>query len=95
VIRRADDCVIGDVGFLGPPDPTGAVHLGFALTVESRGRGYATEAVCALLEWARSQTGLVCVLADTTRSNLPSQRLLERVGMHRVGEDGELLYYIL
>src|SRR5918993_2016508 len=93
VIRRADDCVIGDVGFLGPPDPTGAVHLGFALTVESRGRGYATEAVCALLEWARSQTGLVCVLADTTRSNLPSQRLLERVGMHRVGEDGELLYY--
>ena len=95
VIRRADDCVIGDVGFMGPPDSTGAVHLGFGITEDARGQGYGTEALSALLEWAREQSGLVCVLADTTRSNLASQRLLERVGMHRVGEDGELLYYML
>jgi hypothetical protein len=35
------------------------------------------------------------VLADTTRSNGAAQRLLERVGLHRIGEDGELLYYML
>jgi hypothetical protein len=35
------------------------------------------------------------VLADTTRSNVASQRLLERAGLHRVGEDGELIYYML
>ena len=48
-----------------------------------------------MLEWARAQPGLTCVLADTTRSNIASQRLLERVGLHRLGEDGELLYYML
>ena len=95
VIRRADDCVIGDVGFMGPPDDTGAVSVGCAITEDARGQGYATEALSALLEWARGQSGLTCVLADTTRSNLASQRLLERVGLHRVGEDGELLYYML
>jgi RimJ/RimL family protein N-acetyltransferase len=48
-----------------------------------------------LLEWARDQPGLTCVLADTTRSNLASRRLLERVGLRRVGQDGELIYYML
>jgi RimJ/RimL family protein N-acetyltransferase len=95
LIRRADDQVIGDVGFMGPPDATGAVSVGCAITEHARHQGYATEALSALLEWARGQSGLTCVLADTTRSNLASQRLLERVGLRRVGEDGELLYYML
>ena len=60
-----------------------------------RGQGYATEALAAVLAWARRQSGLTCVLADTTRSNNAAQRLLERVGLHRIGEDGELLYYML
>jgi RimJ/RimL family protein N-acetyltransferase len=94
VIRKEDGAVIGDAGFLGPPDATGGVHLAVGITEPARRRGYATEAVTALLEWARTQDGLTCVLADTTRSNRASQRLLERVGMHPVGQDGELLYYM-
>jgi RimJ/RimL family protein N-acetyltransferase len=95
MVRRADDRVIGDVGFMGPPDATGAVSVGCAITEDARGQGYATEALSTLLEWARRQSGLTCVLADTTRSNVASRRLLERVGLHRVGEDGELIYYML
>jgi RimJ/RimL family protein N-acetyltransferase len=95
VVRRADGQVIGDVGFMGPPDATGAVHVGCAITEDARGQGYATEALTAVLDWARTQSGLTCVLADTTRSNVASQRLLERAGLHRVGEDGELIYYML
>jgi RimJ/RimL family protein N-acetyltransferase len=94
VVRRADGWVIGDIGFMGPPDDTGAVTLACAITEDARGQGYATEALSVLLEWARGQSGLTCVLAEATRSNLASQRLLERVGLHRIGEDGELLYYM-
>lgn len=95
LIRRADGHVIGDVGFMGPPDATGAVSVGCAITEDARGQGYGTEAMSAVLSWAQGQTGLTCVLADTTRSNIASQRLLERVGLHRIGVDGELLYYML
>jgi RimJ/RimL family protein N-acetyltransferase len=94
VIRREDNTVIGDAGFMGPPDATGAVHVGCGIAESAQRRGYATEAVTALLAWARGQSGLTCVLADTTRSNVGGQRLLERVGMHRIGEDGELIYYM-
>ena len=94
VFRRADRRVIGDVGFMGPPDAIGAVSVGCAIIADERRRGYATEALTALLAWAREQPGLTCVLADTSRSNVAAQRLLERVGLRRVGEDGELLYYM-
>jgi RimJ/RimL family protein N-acetyltransferase len=94
VVRRDDGAVIGDVGFLGPPDGTGAVHVGCGIIEGARRQGYATEALVALLAWSRGQNGLTCVVADTTRSNVGGQRLLERVGMHPVGEDGELLYYM-
>jgi RimJ/RimL family protein N-acetyltransferase len=65
-----------------------------AIAEPARRRGHATEAVLALLEWARGQDGLTCVLADVTRANVAGQKLLERVGMHRVGRDGELLYFM-
>jgi RimJ/RimL family protein N-acetyltransferase len=95
VVRRADAHVIGDVGFVGPPDDTGAVHVSCTITRDARGQGYGTEALTAVLAWVREQPGLTCVLADTTRSNIAAQRLLERVGLRPVGEDGELLYYML
>ena len=34
------------------------------------------------------------MLADTTKTNVASQKVMERAGMHRIGEDGELLYYM-
>jgi RimJ/RimL family protein N-acetyltransferase len=95
VVRREDGKVIGDVGFMGPPDETGAVSLLCSVALPSRGRGYATEALRALLAWASGQAGLTCVLADTTRSNTVARRLLERVGFRPVGGDGELRYYML
>ena len=95
IVRREDGTVIGDVGFMGPPDETGAVSLLCSVALPSRGRRYATEALRALLAWATAQEGLTCVLADTTRSNTVARRLLERAGFRLVGADGELRYYML
>ena len=94
IIRREDGAVIGAAGFYGPPDETGSVRVGYGLAESARGRGYAAEALRGLLEWARGQDGLTAVTADTTRANVASQRVMERAGMQRVGEDGELIYYM-
>ena len=95
IIRRRDGAVIGAAGLPGPArrHRRGARRLR-ASPSPPAAHGYATEALRALLDWARGQDGLTCVLADTTRTNVASQKVMERAGMHRIGEDGELLYYM-
>src|SRR4051794_5261421 len=37
--------LVGVAGYATPPDPAGAVEIGYAIAVEHQRRGYATEAV--------------------------------------------------
>ncbi len=60
-------------------------EIGWALDPAQHGRGYATEAVTALLEIAFGRLGLRRVVAYCFAANEPSWRLMERVGMRREG----------
>ncbi|HMI70746.1 MAG TPA: GNAT family N-acetyltransferase [Solirubrobacteraceae bacterium] len=84
VIRRADGNVIGDVGFMGPPDDTGAVLLGCAITEDARGQGYATEALSAMVEVAK-KSGLRRLYALCHRDHHASARVLEKCDFAREG----------
>jgi RimJ/RimL family protein N-acetyltransferase len=55
--------------------------LYYALSTEVRGRGYATEAARALLGFAFDGLRLCRVVANTNYDNLPSQRVMQRLGM--------------
>ncbi|MEU9300068.1 GNAT family protein [Streptomyces sp. NPDC048269] len=90
--RRADGLTIGGAGFHGPADGRGRVTIGYGLVPFVRGRGYAAEALRALLEHARGH-GATAVDGDTDRENLASQRVMAAAGMRLVGEDERLRYY--
>lgn len=57
--------------------------LGWVLHPDAAGRGYATEAVEALLRICFEDLGLRRVVAGCFAGNEPSWRLMERVGMRR------------
>lgn len=76
--------VVGDCGWFGPP-VDGVVEIGYGVAPSVRGRGLATAAVQLLLAWVASR-GAVRVRAEVLPSNLPSLRLLERLGFVDVGE---------
>jgi RimJ/RimL family protein N-acetyltransferase len=95
LVRTTDGRVIGDIGFHGPPDRDGAVTVGYGLAASARGHGYATEALRALAAWALAQPEVERVEADTTHANLPSQRVMERVGMRLVDRNEQLRFYRL
>ncbi|WP_406385598.1 GNAT family N-acetyltransferase [Streptomyces sp. NBC_01618] len=92
-IRRRDDGeVIGGLGFHGAPDENGHVTIGYGLVPSAQGMGYASEALRALLRFAREQ-GVTCVHGDTDLDNVASQHVMTAVGMRLVKEDALLKHY--
>jgi RimJ/RimL family protein N-acetyltransferase len=84
------------VGFVGLQVPnfetafTPCVEIGWRLAHERWGRGYATEAARAALEYAFDSLNLREVLSWTVPANLRSRRVMERLGMtHSPIEDFE------
>jgi [ribosomal protein S5]-alanine N-acetyltransferase len=93
VLLRDQDLVIGDVGFHAPPDELGEVSVGFGIVPAARGRGYATEALRAVLDWALDRPEVRSVHADTDLVNLASQRVLVSAGMQVVADEGDRKVY--
>ena len=79
--------VAGDLCFKGPAKD-GAVEIGYGLREGFCGRGYMTEAVRALTEWALSREGVERVEAETEPDNAASQRVLARAGFVPTGTSG-------
>ena len=72
--------VVGDVGFHGPPDAEGRVEIGYAVLDEYRRRGFAEEAVRALLAWAEREQGVTRFRARIEPQNTPSLSLIRKLG---------------
>ena len=94
VVRRGDDTVIGEIGFVGPPRG-GAVMIGYAIVPSARRQGYATEAIGAVAGWALAQEGVGEVHAQTLPDNEPSVRALLRAGFTEVEPTEKVRRFVL
>lgn len=98
VVERQTNEAVGSVAFGGPVSAEGAVLVGYAIYTEYEGRGYATEAVKAMIAWAFTQPGVREVRALAPVWNTPALRVAENVGMRPVASEedddvGEVLLY--
>jgi len=97
--------LIGHAGFHGPPGTNAlqaedAVEVGYTVFPAFRGRGYATEAARALIEWARCEREVRRFLASVSPDNEPSLALMRKLGFTEIGrhwdeEDGDELEFEL
>ena len=84
IVRRADSLAVGTIGCFGPPDEHGVVEVGYGLVPSARGGGLMTDVLSAMCR-ALEAAGLT-VVAHTTPGNVPSHRVLGRLGFVRVDE---------
>jgi len=80
VVLASDDVSIGLVDFKGPPGPDGGITVGCSFAPTYWGRGYATEAVGALLVTLQRQSAVRYILADTGVTNVRAHRILQKLG---------------
>lgn len=88
--------VIGDVGFKGKPDGDGELEIGYSVHPDYRNRGYAFEAAQALTDWGfHKHSEVRTVRAKCHMENLASVKVLQKLGMRRVGRHESILEWEL
>jgi RimJ/RimL family protein N-acetyltransferase len=86
LVLESSRLVIGMGGFKGPPDADGIAEIAYGVAPDYQGKGYATEAAQALVEYAFA-SGLVRVVrAHTFPASNASMRVLAKCGFQEVGE---------
>lgn len=90
IILKNQNRMVGDICFYGEPTEEGEVEIGYGTYKAYQGNGYMTEAVAALLRWARKQPGVLKILASTNKTNVASYSVLVKNGFNKVDETDEL-----
>lgn len=100
VLRGDGRTVVGNAGFHMAPDARGCVEIGYSVEPRHRRRGYAQEAVEALLSWAEREHGIRRFVASVSPRNEASLGLVRKLGFLEIGRhwdplDGEELVFEL
>lgn len=73
----------GLAGFKGYPNHLGEAEIGYGIDPDYRSRGYTTETVRSLINWAFEEPDCTSVIAPgTLKTNIASNRVLAKVGMY-------------
>jgi len=89
--------LVGICGFKGRPDDSGSVEIGYSILGMYQRRGFATEAVARLVEWAFTHHNVQEVCAETLPHLVQSIRVLEKNGFEYTGagSEGGVIRYTL
>ena len=89
---RETKTMIGFIGFHTLPGADylnsyapGSVEFGYTIFPDYRGKGYASEAAGALMNWATREHGVKRFVVSISPTNEPSLRVAQKFGFRKVG----------
>lgn len=84
IILKSKHIAIGSLCFMNIPSESGSVETGYGINPEFQNRGYMTEALRCICDWALQQSNVTCILAESEPENTPSHRVLEKCGFRPI-----------
>ncbi len=87
VLENNSNTIIGWAGLIHSPHAQAhdEAEVLFVFSPSSWGKGYASEILNAMVEWAWTQTSLQRIVATIYPENLASQQVMHKYGFHRLG----------
>jgi [ribosomal protein S5]-alanine N-acetyltransferase len=85
LVAKDTGSTVGTCSFKGPP-VDGVVEIAYGTKAGHEGKGYATEAAQALVDYATTRDEVCLVIAHTLPGGLASKRVLAKCGFKYVGD---------
>lgn len=90
VILKEENKMVGDLCFVGEPNNAGEIELGYGTYEAYRNKGIMTEAVEAMINWAKTQPKIRTILASTDKQNIASYSILIKNKFVKINESDNL-----
>lgn len=85
-ISKEDNKMIGDLCIVGEPNSQGEIEIGYGIYDEFQGKGFMTEIVGGIIQWAKTQNIIKSIIASTEKINIASCKVLEKNNFKITGE---------
>ncbi|MBS1947806.1 MAG: GNAT family N-acetyltransferase [Bacteroidetes bacterium] len=93
VIEKPSRNVVAELGFKGAPNERGEVEIGYGTFFGYRRKGFMTEAVGGMINWAASRPGIKFMLAETDENNMASAKVLQKNGFVNFDKREKMLWW--
>jgi ribosomal-protein-alanine N-acetyltransferase len=95
ITEKPSDKFIGSIGYtISDTTPYGnIVHMGYMMFPEYSGRGYMTEAVIKMINFAFSQDNCLRITTGCHKENEASRRVIEKSGFRKESEKINAVYH--
>ena len=90
-ISEAENKMVGDLCIVGEPNADGEIEIGYGTYDEFQNKGFMTEIVSGIIDWAKNQSTVKSIIASTDKTNIASFKVLEKNNFIKIGET-ETLY---
>lgn len=95
IIKKETSEIIGDLGFKGFNNKEKNIDLGYGIIKEERRKGYAEEAVSAIIKWAFSNKIVKEITANCFTENVSSINLLNKFNFIQLKTENDMIYWNL
>jgi len=94
-ITKTENKMVGDICMYGEPNADGEIEIGYGTYDEFHNKGFMTEIVKGIIEWAKNQPKVKSIIASTDKTNIASYKVLEKNRFVKIGETEMLLNWKL
>ncbi len=90
-ISKTENKMVGDLCIIGEPNLDGEIEIGYGTYDEFQGKGFMTEIVSGIIEWAKTQKNVNAIIATTEKTNIASFKVLQKNNFIKI-EETETLF---